>query len=67
MGRGVPLYTGENLKVRKWGGNGVFVVIGGRKLVLRNIFRHNNDEELSRVVRKTERDNETYKFVCFLA
>ena len=31
------------------------------------IFFHNNfDEELT-VVRKTERDNETYKFVCFLA
>ena len=33
--------------------------------VLRNIFRNNIDEELT-VVRKTERDNETYKFVCFL-
>ena len=35
-------------------------------LVLRDIFRNNFDEDLT-VVRKTERDNETYKFVCFLA
>ena len=30
--------------------------------MLRNIFRNNINEELT-VVRKTERDNETYKFV----
>ena len=35
-------------------------------LLLQNIFRYNIDEELT-VVRKTERDNETYKFICFLA
>ena len=35
-------------------------------ILLRNTFRNNIDEELT-VVRKTERDKETYKFVCFLA
>ena len=35
--------------------------------LLRNIFRNNIDEELTVVRKKTERDNETYKFVCFLA
>ena len=34
--------------------------------LLRNTFRTNIDEALT-VVRKTERDKETYKFVCFLA
>ena len=33
---------------------------------VRNMFRNNIDEELT-VVRKTERDKETYKFVCFSA
>ena len=36
------------------------------KQMLRNIFRDNLDEELT-IVRKTESDNETYRFVCFLA
>ena len=34
--------------------------------LLRNIFRNNIDKEIT-VARKTERDNETYKFACFLA
>ena len=34
--------------------------------LLRNVFRNNIDEDLT-VVRKTERDKETYKIVCFLA
>ena len=34
--------------------------------LLRNSFRNNIDEEI-KIVRKTEKDNETYKFVCFLA
>ena len=37
-----------------------------KSLVLRNIFRNNIDEEIA-IVRKTERDHETYKTVCFLA
>ena len=34
--------------------------------LLQNSFRNDIDEEIQ-IVRKIERDNETYKFVCFLA
>ena len=34
--------------------------------MLRNIFRNNTDEEIA-ILRKTERDHETYKTICFLA